>query len=100
MKIPFRSGKCKVTSPYGERTLSGKTQFHSGYDLVPVGAWDVCAVEGSTVVSSRIVTDRAFQSLVGVFIFRNRKNPELLTQDFFFHISECHKKTFKKEYFY
>ena len=58
MKIPFRSGKCKVTSPYGERTLSGKTQFHSGYDLVPVGAWDVCAVAGGTVVSSRIVTDK------------------------------------------
>lgn len=58
MKIPFTSGKCKVTSPYGERTLSGKTQFHSGYDLVPAGAWDICAVEDGTVVSSRIVTDK------------------------------------------
>lgn len=60
MKVPFICKKCKVTSAYGTRTLEGKKQFHSGYDLVPPqsGAWDIAAAEGGTVVSSQIVTDK------------------------------------------
>lgn len=60
MKTPFKSTKLRVTSPYGERTLEGKTAFHSGYDLVPVsGSWDILAVSGGKVVRSRIITDKS-----------------------------------------
>ena len=59
MRIPFNSDSVKVTSPYGKRILNGKANNHTGYDLVGVGNYDVCAVEGGKVVRSRIVTDKA-----------------------------------------
>lgn len=34
MIIPFKSGACVVSSPYGMRTLYGVTAMHSGIDLV------------------------------------------------------------------
>lgn len=59
MIIPFNCDKVKLTSPYGYRVLEGKKQFHSGYDLVGVGSYDVvCAVAGK-VIRSRIVTDES-----------------------------------------
>ena len=59
MKIPFNCASVKVTSPYGKRILNGKTDNHTGYDMVGVGSWDVVAVVGGTVVQSRIVTDKS-----------------------------------------
>ena len=59
MIIPFISGKCKLTSPFGQRTLNGKTEGHSGYDLVGVGSTEVCAVAGGKVIQSRIITDKS-----------------------------------------
>lgn len=58
MTIPFDCDTVKLTSPYGERTLNGQTDFHGGYDLVGVGSWEVAAVESGKVVRSRIVTDK------------------------------------------
>ena len=58
MTIPFDCDTVKLTSPYGERTLNGRTDFHGGYDLVGVGSWEVVAAEGGKVVRSRIVTDK------------------------------------------
>lgn len=59
MIIPFASGKAKLTSRYGMRTLKGVTALHNGYDLVGVGTKNVIAVEGGLVVYSRIITDRS-----------------------------------------
>lgn len=59
MKIPFIGGKCKLTSPFGQRTLNGKTEGHSGYDLVGVVSDQVIAIESGKVVQSRMVTDKA-----------------------------------------
>lgn len=59
MIIPFACNSVKVTSPFGARVLNGRTETHSGYDLVGVGSWDVTAAVGGTVVQSRIVTDKS-----------------------------------------
>lgn len=59
MIIPFASGKAELTSRYGMRTLNGVTAMHKGYDLVGVDSKDVVAVEGGTVVCSRIITDKS-----------------------------------------
>lgn len=59
MKIPFISGKCRLTSPFGARMLNGKSEQHSGYDLVGVGSDEVTAVAGGKVVQSRIITDKS-----------------------------------------
>lgn len=56
---PFESYKFKVTSPYGQRTLNGESQFHSGVDLVGDGTKAVCSVCDGTVIQSRIVTDKS-----------------------------------------
>ena len=59
MVIPFTTERVKLTSGYGSRTLDGKTDFHSGYDLVGIGSTDVTAAVGGKVVVSRIVTDKS-----------------------------------------
>ena len=56
---PFESNKYRMTSPYGQRTLNGSSQFHSGVDLVGVGGTAVCAVCDGTVLSSQIITDKS-----------------------------------------
>ena len=59
MKIPFKCDSVRVTSAFGNRTLSGVTDTHGGYDMVGVGSTDVVAVEGGVVASSQIVTDKS-----------------------------------------
>lgn len=59
MIIPFKANSVKLTSPYGQRTLNGKTDTHSGYDLVGVGSTDVTAAVGGKVAVSRIITDKS-----------------------------------------
>lgn len=56
---PFESYKYRVTSPYGQRVLNGKSQFHSGVDLVGAGGTAVCSVCDGTVLSSQIITDKS-----------------------------------------
>ena len=56
---PFESNKYRVTSPYGQRTLNGVSQFHGGVDLVGVGSIAVCSVCDGTVMSSQIITDKS-----------------------------------------
>ena len=34
MRVPYFTGCCKVASPYGERRMSGRKEFHYGIDLV------------------------------------------------------------------
>ena len=46
------SGKFKVTSPFGMRTLNGKPDDHRGIDVVGLTDKHVCAVVGGRVVSS------------------------------------------------
>lgn len=56
---PFESNKYRMTSPYGQRVLNGKSEFHGGVDLVGVGGTAVCSVCDGTVVQSRIITDKS-----------------------------------------
>lgn len=58
MIIPFKCNKVRLTSPFGNRTLNGTKQYHTGYDLVGVGSYDICAAVGGKVVHSRIITDK------------------------------------------
>ena len=52
------SGKFKVTSPFGWRTLNGAAGDHKGIDVVGLTDKYVCAVVGGRVVSSTML-DRA-----------------------------------------
>ncbi len=52
------SGRFKVTSPYGTRTLNGKTETHNGIDVVGMDSKYVCAVVGGVVGASLIITDK------------------------------------------
>ena len=58
MIIPFKCTKVRVTSPFGNRTLNGAVQFHTGYDLVGVGSYEITAARSGRVVQSRMVTDK------------------------------------------
>ena len=53
------SGKYRVTSPFGRRTLNGKPDDHKGIDVVGITDKHVCAVVGGRVVTSKIVTDKS-----------------------------------------
>lgn len=52
------SGKYKVTSPFGMRTLNGVRAEHKGIDVVGITDKHICAVVGGRVVSSTML-DRA-----------------------------------------
>lgn len=56
--IPFTSLKCRLTSPFNNRKLNGKSEFHSGYDLVGIGSSTVINIIAGTVVQSRMITDK------------------------------------------
>lgn len=53
------SGKYKVTSPFGRRTLNGQPDDHKGIDVVGVTDKHVCAVVGGRVAASTIITDKS-----------------------------------------
>ena len=53
------SGKFKVTSPFGQRTLNGVKENHKGIDVVGLENKYVCAVVSGKVVSSTIITDKS-----------------------------------------
>ena len=59
--LPFKSQKCRLTSPYGYRVhpIKGWRHFHGGVDLVSIGGDEVVAVRDGKVVRSRIVTDKS-----------------------------------------
>lgn len=52
------SGKFKVTSIFGNRTLNGKTAMHKGIDVVGVASKNICAVAPGIVRVSTIITDK------------------------------------------
>ena len=58
--LPFKSQKCRLTSPYGYRIhpINGWRHFHGGVDLVSIGGDEVVAAADGKVVRSRIVTDK------------------------------------------
>ena len=48
-------GKYKITSPYGNRILNGKTEFHKGVDLVGIDDKTVYApCDGVIGTSTRV----------------------------------------------
>lgn len=54
--LPYQRGIIRVTSPYGKRTLSGKTETHRGIDLVGTDK-TVCAVADGVIGRSLRITD-------------------------------------------
>ncbi len=55
---PFKSGKFRVTSPFGQRYLNGAPQFHGGIDLVDADAAGVVtAIMGGVVIRSRCLPE-------------------------------------------
>jgi len=52
--IPYKKGTVRVTSPYGQRTLFGKIDFHKGIDLVGSHK-EIVSVTAGRVLYSRIV---------------------------------------------
>lgn len=59
--LPFKSQKCRLTSPYGYRVhpIKGWRHFHGGVDLVAIGGDEIVAAVDGKVVRSRIVTDKS-----------------------------------------
>ena len=55
----FAGRKFRLTSPFGDRVLNGKKEFHKGYDLVGVDSKVVIAAAGGTVIRSRMITDKS-----------------------------------------
>lgn len=53
------SGKFKVSSPFGTRTLNGEREFHAGIDVVGLTDKYVCAVAPGVVGASTIIFDRS-----------------------------------------
>lgn len=58
IRLPYRTGSVRVSSPYGLRELNGATGWHGGIDLVGTEK-TVVAVTGGTVLQSRMVTDHS-----------------------------------------
>lgn len=52
------SGKFKVTSPFGKRTLNGVSEDHRGIDVVGLDSKYICAVVPGVVAASQIVKDK------------------------------------------
>lgn len=52
------SGRFKLTSPFGWRTLNGVRENHLGIDVVGLGDKHVCAVAPGVVGASTIITDK------------------------------------------
>ena len=52
------NGNFKLTSPYGDRILNGKSEFHAGVDLVGVDDTTVYAPCDAVVIVSQMVTDK------------------------------------------
>lgn len=59
MLNPYKGGKFRVTSLYGNRSLNGSTQFHPGLDIVGESSKTLIAISNGTVIQSRIITDRS-----------------------------------------
>lgn len=49
----------KITSPYGNRTINGRTEFHSGIDFVGIKTKEIVAVCDGTIEFSGIVYSKA-----------------------------------------
>ena len=59
MKLPYKMGQVRITSPYGNRVLNGAPDWHSGLDFVSDGDKQIVAVSDGVVLQSRMVTDKS-----------------------------------------
>lgn len=59
MRLPYKTGQVRITSPYGNRTLNGAADWHNGIDFVSDGDKQIVAVCGGVVLQSRMVTDKS-----------------------------------------
>jgi len=58
MRLPFKNGGVRLTSPYGDRELEGTGGFHGGIDLVGLESTEVVSVVSGIVAASTVVTER------------------------------------------
>ena len=59
MILPIKQGNIQITSKYGYRLLFGKSEFHSGLDIVGKHSDEVVSVCDGYVLWSQIVTDKS-----------------------------------------
>lgn len=59
MRLPYKTGQVRITSPYGNRVLNGESGWHNGLDFVSDGDKQIVAVCGGVVQQSRMVTDKS-----------------------------------------
>lgn len=57
LRLPYKTGTVRVTSPYGMRTLNGETAMHKGIDLVGSDKTIVAPCDG--VVGASAMLDEA-----------------------------------------
>jgi len=57
-RLPFKSGRVRITSIYGTRILNGRSESHYGLDMVGDECKEITAVCGGKVVRSRIITEK------------------------------------------
>lgn len=57
---PFASGRFRITSPFGWRTLNSIKDYHKGIDIVDLsGSKEISAIAAGTVLQSRIITNKS-----------------------------------------
>lgn len=54
VKLPYKTGTVRVSSPFGQRTLNGKREEHAGLDLVGTDKTLVAPVDGVVAVSTML----------------------------------------------
>ena len=59
MILPIKNGNIQITSKYGYRILNGKSEFHSGLDIVGKHSDEVVSVSDGYVLWSQMVTDKS-----------------------------------------
>lgn len=59
MKLPYKVGQVRITSPYGNRMLNGAPNWHNGIDFVSDDNKQIVAVMSGTVLQSRMITDKS-----------------------------------------
>ena len=57
LRLPYRSGTVRITSPYGTRVLNGAVEMHKGIDMVGTDKTIVAPCDG--VVGSSAMLDKA-----------------------------------------
>ena len=83
--LPYESGKVRITSKYGMRTLNGVTAMHGGLDLVGSDKNIVSVCNGVVVISTIIYDKSNINWQVGNYVKIQADSGDML---YYFHLSE------------